>query len=378
MKQGLEALKLFDRRGSLDIANERFETVLKHDANNAAAVAGLAMTYLFRYASDGQDEVWLAKASAAAQRAMSLNDQIALSHVAYGRVLSSQGKHEEALQAYVRAKNLDPSNIFVDFYSFESLKALGRLEEALTLAQQASQRFPQERVFMDDIGAVYFQKGEYVKAEQAFRQSIAVQPDAVFSYANLSAVLNRLGKSDEALQVLQQGLQIRPSATLYTNLGDALFKRGDYIAAASAFEQAVSPTKGNPSRYNYWANLADTLLWIPGRKQEAKESYQKAIDLLLPKITQAPKDIAFNSRLGLYFSRVGNHSQAEEFTRKALELAPKNSDVHFRAGLAYELLGNRKLALEMLAKAKQLGYPAKFIEAEPDLLSLRRDPAYLK
>jgi hypothetical protein len=51
--------------------------------------------------------------------------------------------------------------------------------------------------------------------------------------------------------------------------------------------------------------------------------------------------------------------------------------VHFRAGLAYELLGNRKLALEEIAKAKSFGYPAEFIEAEPDLVALRRDASYL-
>jgi serine/threonine-protein kinase len=46
--------------------------------------------------------------------------------------------------------------------------------------------------------------------------------------------------------------------------------------------------------------------------------------------------------------------------------------------LAYELLGERKLALEMIAKAVKLGYPVKNIETEPDLVNLRRDPAYLK
>ncbi|MDT1893981.1 tetratricopeptide repeat protein, partial [Acinetobacter baumannii] len=83
-------------------------------------------------------------------------------------------------------------------------------------------------------------------------------------YANLSAVLQRLDRGDEALQVLQEGLQVRPSGILYTNLGNALFNRGDYIGAAKAFEHAVSSQKGNNIAYLRWANLADTLRWIPG------------------------------------------------------------------------------------------------------------------
>jgi serine/threonine-protein kinase len=61
---------------------------------------------------------------------------------------------------------------------------------------------------------------------------------------------------------------------------------------------------------------------------------------------------------------------------RALTLAPGGPDVQFRAGLAYELLGRRKLALDAIARALRLGYPLKFIEAEPDLVALRRDPGY--
>jgi serine/threonine-protein kinase len=377
MKQGLEALKNFDRPGNLDIANQHFETILKHDTDNAAAVAGLSMVYMYRFAGDKQDETWLAKANAAAQRAMSLNDQVALCYVAKASVLGSQGKREEALPIYDKALSLDPMSFFAYVGKGSILKNLNRLDEAMQVAQFANAKFPKERMFLDEIGSVYFQKGDYANAETAFRQSLVVQPDAIYAYANLSATLTRLDKKDEALQVLQQGLQIRPSGPLYTALGVALFQRGDYIGAASAFENAVSPTKGNPARYNYWGNLADTLLWIPGRKDEAKAAYQKALVLLEPLVARAPKDAALASRMGLYLARVEN-KRSPEFIIKSLDLAPKNPEVHFRAALAYELLSERRQALEMIAKAVKLGYPVKNIEAEPDLADLRRDPAFLK
>ena len=52
------------------------------------------------------------------------------------------------------------------------------------------------------------------------------------------------------------------------------------------------------------------------------------------------------------------------------------ADVQFRAGLAYELLGQRDAALVAINSARRLGYPAKFIDAEPDLVDLRRDARY--
>jgi len=59
--------------------------------------------------------------------------------------------------------------------------------------------------------------------------------------------------------------------------------------------------------------------------------------------------------------------------QRALVLAPKNANVQFRAGLAYELLGDRSAALAALTQAIALGFPVKLIEAEPDLLNLRRE-----
>ena len=165
---------------------------------------------------------------------------------------------------------------------------------------------------------------------------------------------------------------------MYVNLGNAQFLRGDYVAAATAFELAVSPDSGNPADYLGWANLADTLLWIPGRKEEALHAYGKARLLLAPRLARNPNDITLVSRMGLYAARSGSKTSAQELIQKSMALAPKDPSVLFRAGLGYELLGNRTEALQTIAKAKKLGYPSSFIESEPDLLALRRDARYNK
>jgi serine/threonine-protein kinase len=126
-----------------------------------------------------------------------------------------------------------------------------------------------------------------------------------------------------------------------------------------------------------WANLGDTLLWIPGRAEQARESYQKALALLAPLLKRSPKDATLMSRMGLFSARAGESERSMELLTTATSLAPSSPDVQFRAGLAYELLGRRELALTTLAQAKQNGYPAKAIEAEPDLVDLRRDTRYL-
>jgi serine/threonine-protein kinase len=179
-------------------------------------------------------------------------------------------------------------------------------------------------------------------------------------------------RNDEAMQVLQQGLQIRSSEHLQGNLGTILFNKGDYVSAAASFEAAVSPDKGNPKSHLAWANLADALLWIPGREIEAKSAYRKARDLLAPLLARKKDDVTLISRMGLYSARLGDNTQAAPLLERAIELAPKNAFVHFRVGLAYELLGQREAAVGALIKAVELGYPLNLIQAEPDLINLRR------
>lgn len=374
--QGLDALRLYDRPGKLAEASGHFERVLASEPNSAAAAAGMSIMYSRRHQSDGQDEVWLGKALAGAQQALKLNDQLALAHAAYGIALERDGKSESALAALAKALALDPNNVFALLGEVKALIRLRRYDEARSVAERGLALYPKERSFADLIGQSHFEQGDYAAAEQAFLRSLRLQPDAVFAYANLNAALHRQGRTDEAFQILQQGLQVRPNAWLYGNLGTALFARGDYLGAAAAFENAVSPQKGNPGNYLGWANLADTLLWIPGRGDEARQAYAKARQLLAARLERAPDDVVLVSRMGLYVARGGDRAGAQALMERALRLGPNSMDVHFRAGMAFELTGNRSRAIEEILLARKFGYPDKAIDSEPDLVNLRRDPRY--
>jgi serine/threonine-protein kinase len=376
MEQGLAALRFFDRPGALDTAQGHFERILERTPDNAAAVAGISLVHSMRYGSSRQDETWLQKADASAQQALRLNDQLALAHVATAAVREGQGRFDDAIAACNHALRLDPANDFAWYIKSETLRRARRYQDARTTLEEATRRFPRARVFLDELGSVEYEEGHQAEAEQLFKRSIQMEPDAVMAYANLAAVLMRQNRPDEAARVLQQGLQLRPNAVLYTNLGNLLFLRGDYLGAADAFKEAVSSPHGSPGSYLAWANLGDTLLWIPGRRQEARHAYDKARRLLNTRLARAPNDVPLVSRMGLYTARAGDETVAMQLAHRAVELAPDSPDVQFRAGLTYELLGQRGLALDAIAKALRLGYPRKYVEAEPDLVGLRQDPGY--
>lgn len=370
---GIEALKQFDRPGSLDAAEKSFNNILQHTPENAAAVAGLSLVHSYRYSGDHEDPIWLQKADASAQQALKLNSQLALANIAMGYVATIKSEHDKAFDSFEKALTLEPTNIFAWRGRLTALRSAQQFEKAIQVAQLSMEKFPQERFFADELGAIYMDQHNYIKAEEAFRLSIQLQPDAVYAYAALNVALAYQNRTEEALQVLQQGLQIRSSYALYTNLGNTLFIQGDYVGAATAFEAAVSPDKGNPGNYLGWANLADTLRWIPGREKDAEKFYRKARDLLTPEFERRKDDVTIVSRMALYSARLNDHAQAAPLLSRVIVLAPKNASVQFRAGLAYELLGEREAAITALTEAVNLGYPLKLIQAEPDLLNLRRE-----
>jgi len=374
--RALASLQSFNQPERLEAARADFEALLAKDPNNAAAVAGMSLVASLRYAADTQDETWLRRADAAAQQALRLEPALALSHVARAYVLWNQGQREQALDEQERALALDPENFFACRGKLAFLTAMRRTGEARAWGEAMLSRFPKQSGFADELGTLYYQLGDDKAAEQAFRLSITLQPDSNLAYANLNSVLSRQGRTDEALRVIQQGLQVRPNAALYANLGLALFQRGDYLGAANAYERAVTLPAGNPNNYLSWANLGDTLLWIPGREAQARDAYGKARRLLASRLARAPGDATLLSRAGLYAARSMDKDEAMSLTAKALAAAPRSPDVYFRAALVYELLQHRELALHALVQAKHLGYPASAIDAEPDFVALRRDSRY--
>lgn len=376
MQAGLLALKAHDRDESINAAIDNFSAILARRPGHAAAAAGLSLAYSMRHMGDSRDESWLQRADASAQLAMKLDDQLAMAHTALATVRLAQGKANEALPLIERALSLNPLDVFALNFKATILIKLKRFDDAIGILVDAIKRYPNERKLEDTLGLLRYEQGDYKAAERSYRRSIAIEPDAPRVYGNLSYALLRQDRGDEALQVLQQGLQVRPSGWLYTILGNALFTRGDYVGAAQAFENAVSSSKGNSNTYLYWANLADTLRWIPGREEASRRAYKEAVTLMKPLLERKPADVTMTSRLGLYSARLGDRIAAAALTSRAVQAAPENADVRFRAAMAFELSGRRENALAELKIARERGYPPNLINAEPDLIALRRDPRF--
>ena len=378
MQQGLEAFSNFDRFDMLNRAEQHFLKILEYSPQHAAAAASLSMVYSYRYLQDEENLYWLEKAQSLAQNALKFNDFLALSHVANARVLGLKDQFDAAFAEVERAIALDPNGILALGVKSELLIRAQRADEALSFLKQAIQRFPSERLFADLMGQIYLLKGDYKAAEVTYGLSLQIKADGSAAYLGLADALMMQNRVEESLQTLRAGIKLKPGAELHKALGNSLFSRGDYVGAASAFESAVTAGKGNPDDYLAWAKLGDTMSWLPGKSDVAKTAYSRARNLLQPRMKNNPDDADLLSRMGLYTAKLGENAEAFMYIQKSLELAPNSAEVQFRAGVSLEMIDMRAPALVAIARAKELGYSVKSIESEPELVSLRRDPKYLR
>lgn len=380
MQQGIRELtqNLYSpSQDKLDRASNHFTAVLAHSPEHAEAVGYMSVLYLYRYAAGKRDETWLQRAKASAQQAQKLDRNLAIGQVANAKILQWHHKLPLALEAVDHALAADPGNLFAWHIKVSILQDARRTDEAIRLADLGSRRFPQDRLLLDLMGGMYLTKNNFLAAEKASRMSLQRQPDSANAYGLLAMALEGQNRPDEALQAIQQGLQIRPNAQyLYAILGQAKFAHGDYAAAAAAYANAVSPDKGVSGSYLRWFELGEALMWVPGRASEGRAAYEKAHKLLDIRLTRSPDDEVLQVDMSRIHARAGDFVQAQALAQQAVKLAPEDPEILFCAGLTFELIGQRGMALDVINKANRLGLHSAKVARHPVLKALVLDPRY--
>ena len=83
--------------------------------------------------------------------------------------------------------------------------------------------------------------------------------------------------------------------------------------------------------------------------------------------------------LGDAYTKRGRYKEGLKVDQRLVKLKPDDPLVHYNLACSYSLLKKSNLCLEALKKAIRLGYQDfAFMEEDPDLEFIRRDPRYRK
>src|SRR5207245_1207374 len=118
-----------------------------------------------------------------------------------GEVAEQAGQDERAIATYKKALGLLAREHYLRRELYDKIIGVYRRKDDLkSLAAQLEKEWTQKGFFEWDVLArLYDELGVEDKAEQAFRRAIAAQPSALEARTRFIALLDRLGKADDAL-----------------------------------------------------------------------------------------------------------------------------------------------------------------------------------
>ena len=118
--------------------------------------------------------------------------------------------------------------------------------------------------------------GQFEQAENSCRSFLVQEPDDINVLGLLGAVLLKLGKSDEAQQILAKTIQLQPEfAKPHEDLGMLCLHQGDAQRAVQYFEEAIRLDGNLPGAY---AGLAQAFASL-GKLDAAKAAQDRHVEI---------------------------------------------------------------------------------------------------
>ncbi len=202
-----------------DAARALFERALAIDPNNAAALAGDAITYQvdFAFGWTNPEIDYDAKIIAQADRAIALAPTSWWAYYAKCTYLFLSHRANEALGAADAALAVNPN--FAPLYSSRGVAetSLGSFEQAESDVRQAmrlSPRDPRMGTWLFYIGDAELEQGHYDAAIDELHKAIETGFRPYIPYAMLAAAYALDGKMDEAKSALAEARRLNPNLTV--------------------------------------------------------------------------------------------------------------------------------------------------------------------
>ena len=185
-----------------DAAESELHSVLILDPRFATAWAVLSMVTIWKFEDRASNPTVEActRARDTAARALQLDPSLSLSHRAKGIVLQTCDENFQAAEAeFKRALELHPDDSLVLMSQARLADQMGRTEQAIKLALQATAADPLNFWTFAALGDVSLYAGHVAEAEAAYRKAVDIDSSAAFIHSSLAIALLTNHKPAEAV-----------------------------------------------------------------------------------------------------------------------------------------------------------------------------------
>ena len=214
-QRGMAPFHKLDKE-SIRESRELFEQAALRDPSYAQAHSALAATYNLDcsnyWAEDREGAI--AKALAAARRALALDETDSSIHITLGVALMFAGKADEAAVEHERALELNPNNAFAYAQLGNSLGKMGKHDQAIPYIEKAIEisptRDPRARIFLGLLARAHLNLRDYERAAACARNAIQRDSGNPWCHMLLASSLGHLGQTAEAAQALARAEALEP------------------------------------------------------------------------------------------------------------------------------------------------------------------------
>ena len=304
--------------GKIDDAIATFQIALQNPTPNRywyQARSWLAMANL----AQSDQAAALREGETAAQTA----PDSSLAHGNLALIYFFNNRPTEAVREARRATALNPQSVAAQVALGQSLLAQDDADAASRSAAQAVALDPKSVQARYLLGVADASRRDYEHAARELNAALQLAPEFLPAASTLARVYTRMGRNEEAVQLLQNLLpDAKNSDAVLAALGETLYEQGKYLPAIENFQKA---RKQNPGSALYAAGLARVQI-DANRLSEAIIAAQDAVRL-------APTVGQYHAILGLAYDFSNVSSQSEREYRAAIAYDPQNALARARIAL---------------------------------------------
>lgn len=128
-----------------------------------------------------------------------------------GIVYDELQMHSSLDSLFEAALVIYPDNaLLLNNYSYSLAERGIRLEEALKMARRAVDLEPENAAYLDTIGWIFYQLGNYKEAHRYIRQAVSATPNSAEVLEHMGDVYDKLGETGSAREYWQKALEQNP------------------------------------------------------------------------------------------------------------------------------------------------------------------------
>ena len=260
--------------------------------------------------------------------------------IATGTLAEKELRYREAVDAFLRAKQLGYAGSDLDLKIGDLYMKLGESDKAqrYLAAGVADRDTPPEVVYNYAVSLMREQK--YQEAIASLQRVVAEEPEMPQAWQALASALRATKRYDEAIPAYEKALSFGEDPKLWFNLGFCQSRSELEEAAVISYRRALAL---DPTFKEAYYNLGRTLMSL--------QRYEEALEVMKEhsKIEANSYRILFNQGYCLY--HLGRYEESIGQYELALE-QKETADVYNNIGLAYDKLGDKEMAQTYYREAK--------------------------